>query len=74
MLTVSRMDSFPNPETQPDRDEKVARALAAVAELRKWTHRHQAIVEEHERYAAEIVKAAARTQLVFGLSPSPWPG
>lgn len=58
MLTIASMDSFPNLEAQIDREDKIAIAKSAVAELRKWTKRHQAIVEEHERYAAEIAKAA----------------
>lgn len=58
MLTVARMESFPNLEQQEDRAEMVAKAKAAVAELRKWTGRHQAIIDEHEKYAAELAKAA----------------
>jgi hypothetical protein len=57
MLTISRMHSFPNLESQVDREDKIAIAKAAVAELRKWTDRHQSIADKHERYAAEIAKA-----------------
>lgn len=70
MLTISRMDSFPNLEAQTDRDEKIARAKAAVAELRKWTERHQAIADEHERYAAEIAKAAEQAARTRAFSAS----
>lgn len=60
MLTVGRMESFPNLEQQPDgAAEKVAKAKAAVAELRRWTNQHQAIIDQHEKYAAELAKAAA---------------
>lgn len=58
MLTISRMESFPNLEAQIDRDDKIAIATAAVAELRRWTARHQAIIDDNERYAAEVAKAS----------------
>jgi hypothetical protein len=59
MLAVARMESFPNLEQQEDRAEMLAKAKAAVAELRKWTGRHQAVIDEHEKYAAKLAKAAA---------------
>jgi Restriction endonuclease len=58
ILTIGRMEEFPNLEAQPDREEKIATAKAAVAELRKWTKRHQSIVDDQERHAAERVAAA----------------
>jgi hypothetical protein len=58
MLAVARMERFPNLEQQEDRAEKVARAEAAVSELRKWTGWHQAVVDEHEKYAADLARAA----------------
>lgn len=58
MLTVGRMDRFPNLEQQKDGAEMVAKATAAVSELRKWTGRHQTIIDEHEKYAATLAEAA----------------
>jgi hypothetical protein len=58
MLTVARMESFPNLEQQEDRTEMVAKAKAAVAELRKWTSRQQVLIDEHGKYAAKLAKAA----------------
>ncbi|WP_433268990.1 restriction endonuclease [Actinosynnema sp. CS-041913] len=59
MLRVASMDSFPNLNAQVDRDALVAKATDAVAELRRWTRRHQEIAEANERAAAAMAKAAA---------------
>jgi hypothetical protein len=70
MLAIGRMEKFPNLEAQIDREEKIATAKAAVAELRKWTERHQAILDEHERYAAEVAKVAEEAARNRALSES----
>ncbi len=58
MLSVANMDGFPNLEGQQDSAQMLKQAREAVAELRKWTERHQAIIDEHERYAADIAEAS----------------
>jgi hypothetical protein len=70
MLTISRMDSFANLEAQVDREDKLTLARAAVAELRRWTERHQSIVDDHERYAADLAKAAADSARIRAFSQS----
>lgn len=37
MLDLAAMDRFPNLERQPDRDQLIPLAEAAIAELRRWT-------------------------------------
>ncbi len=39
-------------------ERMIARAKAAVAELRRWTERHQQILDGHEGYARSIAEAA----------------
>jgi hypothetical protein len=58
MLAVAGMEHFPNLVQQEGSDQMVAVAKAAVAELRQWTARHQAVVDEYARFAADIAKAA----------------
>lgn len=58
MLSVAKMDSFPNLQAQSDATQLTTQAEQAVAELRKWTKHHQEIIDEHEKYAADIVKAS----------------
>ncbi|BCB84444.1 restriction endonuclease [Phytohabitans suffuscus] len=70
MLSVAKMDSFPNLERHEDGEQLLAVARAAVAELRKWTGRHQAVIEEHEKYAAELAAAAAKADRNRALSAS----
>jgi Restriction endonuclease len=58
MLSVAEMEDFPNLASQSDSIHMIKTAEAAVAEVRKWTQRHQDIAATHERYAAEIAKAS----------------
>jgi hypothetical protein len=58
MLSVARMESFPNLAQQEGGEQMLATARAAVAELRKWTSRQQALIDEHEKYAEELARAA----------------
>lgn len=58
MLTVAKMAEFPNLAQQQDREQKIAQAREAVAELRKWTQRQQEIVDDHEQYAKTLAKTA----------------
>lgn len=60
MLSVANMDSFPNLEGQDDSTQMLKQARDAVAELHKWTKWHQAIIDEHERYAADIAEASEK--------------
>ncbi|MBT8226374.1 MAG: hypothetical protein HKP61_04215 [Dactylosporangium sp.] len=62
MLNVARMDRFPNLEAQPDKERFVPIAEAAVAELRRWTERHQEIVDEHEAYTKQLEDMAAQAE------------
>lgn len=58
MTSVAKMDTYPDLTGHEDSDQMVPRAEAAVAELRKWTNRHQEILDEHEQYARSIAKAS----------------
>jgi uncharacterized protein YdcH (DUF465 family) len=60
MLAVAALEQFPNLVQQDDGQQMVVVAKAAIAELRQWTARHQAIVDEHARLADEIAKTAER--------------
>jgi hypothetical protein len=70
MLSVADMESFPNLASQTDGAQMIETAKAAVAELRKWTKRHQDIAADHEKYATEIAKASeeARKNRAFSQS------
>ena len=54
------MDSFPNLEGRDDSGQLIGQAERAVASLRTWTERHQALIDQHEQYAQDIAAAAAR--------------
>ncbi|ANS66325.1 hypothetical protein SLINC_4101 [Streptomyces lincolnensis] len=62
MLDIAAMDRFPNLERQVDGDVMVAKATAAVAELRRWTGKQQDIIKEHEEHAAAIAESAKKDQ------------
>lgn len=62
MLDVANMDRFPNLEQQNDATEMIAKANKAVAELRRWTKTHQAIVDEQQASAADITARAKKDQ------------
>ncbi|MDI3347415.1 restriction endonuclease [Streptomyces sp. AJ-1] len=66
MLDIAEMKRFSNLEQQVDRDEMVARAEAAVAELREWTEHQRSVIQEYEGHAATIadsVRQAEQTRL-----------
>jgi hypothetical protein len=60
MLNLAAMDSFPNLEAQKDKAQLVTQAKRAVAELRIWTERHRALVDQHQQYAQDIAAAAEK--------------
>jgi hypothetical protein len=62
MLEVAAMDEFPNLMAQQDRESLVAKAVAAVAELRRWTARYGDLVEAGERLAAHQEQERARSE------------
>ncbi|NEA38051.1 hypothetical protein [Streptomyces sp. SID11385] len=62
MLDIAAMDRFPNLERQVDGDVMVAKATAAVAELRRWTGKQQDLIKEHEEHAAAIAESAKKDQ------------
>ncbi|MGW2040303.1 restriction endonuclease [Streptomyces virginiae] len=62
MLDIAAMDTFPNLTSQVDGDAMVAKAGAAVAELRRWTTKQQAVIKEHEAHAAAIAQSAKEAQ------------
>lgn len=57
MLSIAKMDSFPNLQNQEDSHNKIATAKSAVSELQKWTKHHTDIAQAHEKYAKEIAQA-----------------
>jgi hypothetical protein len=58
MLSVAEMDAFSNLEKQENKEQLVAEASQAVAELRRWTKQHSDIAKEHQRTADAIAHAA----------------
>jgi hypothetical protein len=59
MLNVAAMESFPDLARHEERDERIAAATAAVAELRMWTQRHQEILDARAEYAQNTAAALA---------------
>jgi hypothetical protein len=70
MLNVAAMDSFPNLAGQSDSEQMIAQAKSAVAELRKWTQRHQEIVDDHEEHARNLAKVSEDADKSGALSRS----
>ncbi|MFD8988979.1 restriction endonuclease [Streptomyces goshikiensis] len=62
MLDITAMDTFPNLMSQVDADDMVAKAAAAVTELRRWTAKQQEVIQEHEVHAAAITESAKKAQ------------
>lgn len=62
MLDIAEMETFPNLVTQVDGDVMVAKATAAVAELRRWTAKQREVIAEHEAHAAMIADSAKKAQ------------
>ncbi|MFD0150061.1 restriction endonuclease [Streptomyces sp. NPDC055721] len=62
MLDIAAMDTFPNLTNQVDGDDMTAKAVAAVAELRRWTVKHREVVQEHEAHAVAITESAKKAQ------------
>ncbi|MFD8076230.1 hypothetical protein ACFV3E_26660 [Streptomyces sp. NPDC059718] len=62
MLDIAAMETFPNLTTQVDGDDMVAKAVAAVAELRRWTAKQREVIAEHEAQAATIAESAKNAQ------------
>ncbi len=60
MLNVAAMDSFPNLEGRDDSAQLISQAERALASLRTWTERHQALIDQHEQYAQDVAAAAAK--------------
>ena len=58
MLTVAEMETFPDLAKHEDADRLIAQAQAAVAEVRRWTERHQEIRDAHVEYARNIAVEA----------------
>lgn len=54
MLDLAAMDRFPNLEQQQDGAVMVARAREAVAELRRWTEKQRATIQEQQQHGADI--------------------
>jgi hypothetical protein len=52
------MDTFPDLAKHEDAGRLIAQAQAAVAEVRRWTERHQGILDAHEEYARTIATDA----------------
>jgi Restriction endonuclease len=70
MLNIAAMDSFPNLEGRDDSAQLISQAQRAVASLRTWTERHQALIDEHEHYAQDIAAAAAKAATSRAFSAS----
>ncbi|MGW2031656.1 restriction endonuclease [Streptomyces sp. NPDC001811] len=62
MLDISEMETFSNLEQQVDRRELVAKAEAAVRELRHWVGKQQELIKEHEEHATTLAKEAENAE------------
>lgn len=58
MVSIAKMDNFPNLTGQVNSDHMIQQAEDAVSALRYWTKQHQDIADEHSSYAAELAKAS----------------
>jgi hypothetical protein len=58
MLNVAQMDTFPDLAKHEDADRLIAEAQAAVAEVKRWTERHQEIRGAHVNHARNIATDA----------------
>ena len=58
MVDLANMERFPNLEQQVDGTAMIAKAKAAVAELRTWTEKQRQTIQEREAYAASIAADA----------------
>lgn len=59
MLNVAQMDAFPDLQKHEDATNLIAQAEAAVAEVKRWTERHQEIRDAYAEYAKTIAAEAA---------------
>lgn len=62
MLDIADMETFPNLASQPDSEMMMAKATAAVAELRRWTAKQREVIAEHEAHAVSIAESVKRAQ------------
>ncbi|MER7921828.1 MULTISPECIES: restriction endonuclease [unclassified Streptomyces] len=62
MLDIAAMETFPNLVSQEDAADKVAKATAAVAELKRWTAKQREVIAEHEAHAVAIAESAKLAQ------------
>lgn len=62
MLDLAGMERFPNLEQQVDADEMVSKAKAAVVELKRWTVKQRAVIQEQEEHAATIAASAKKAE------------
>lgn len=68
MLSVAKMDTFPDLTKHEDADRLIAQAQTAVAEVRRWTERHQEFRDAHEEYARTIAADAEAAKRNRGFS------
>lgn len=68
MLSVAKMDTFPDLAKHEDADRLTAQAQAAVADVRRWTQRHQEIIDAHQEYARTIAAEAEAAKRNRGFS------
>jgi hypothetical protein len=58
MLSVAKMDAFPDLAKHEDAVRLTAQAQAAVAEVGRWTERHREILDAQAAYARDIAAEA----------------
>ena len=68
MLEVAQMDRFPSLARHENAEQLLAQAHEAVANLKRWTERHQGLLDEQERFAAELAENQARMQAQQGFT------
>jgi hypothetical protein len=68
MLEVSQMDAFPGLARPENSAELIAQAKTAVATLKTWTEKHQGLLDEQDKFAAELAANQARMEAQKGFT------
>lgn len=68
MLEVAEMHDFPSLARHENGPQLLAQAQAAVATLKSWTGKHQGLLDEKDRFAAELAESRARMEAQQGFA------
>lgn len=68
MLEVAQMDRFPSLASHENHEQLLATARDAVAGLKRWTERHQGLLDEQEQFATELAQTQAEIRAQQGFA------